>query len=266
MHMERRIDMQKKYMFFDIDGTLTTTERGLKPTITQLTKDTLRELENKGHFLAIATGRPYFMMEEIADEVGIHNVVCNGGNDVYIQGECQIAAPLDHDVALSIVHQCIAKEIAFCVSCDDNLERYAHNDLFAKLIEGEHFLGNLHIQPDFDYGQVKEYKRLFIDQSRVDEIDFHDMMLGTMYGSKYVIVEPEDKYRGIRVLMDILHAPKSDVVVFGDGNNDIRMFQDAPISIAMGNAIDELKEIATFVTHRSDEDGIAHACHHFGWL
>ena len=258
--------MQKKYMFFDIDGTLTTSERGLQPTITQTTKETLIKLQKKGHFLAIATGRPYFMMKEIAQEVGIYNIVCNGGNDVYINGECIMSAPLEHQVALSIVHQCLEKEIAFCVSCEDNLVRYSHNEAFAQVIKNEHFLGELHILPDFAYDRVKEYKRLFIEQSRVDEIDFHDMMLGTMYGCNYVIVEPEDKYRGIRVIMDMLEAPQAEVVVFGDGNNDIRMFQEAPISIAMGNAITELKAIATFVTHRSDEDGIAYASHHFGWL
>ena len=38
----------------------------------------------------------------------------------------------------------------------------------------------------------------------------------------------------------------------------------APISIAMGNAIDKLKEVATFITKPNTENGIEYACQYFG--
>ena len=44
------------------------------------------------------------------------------------------------------------------------------------------------------------------------------------------------------------------------------MMSQAPIAIAMGNAIDELKEVATFVTKNCDDDGIEYACQHFHWI
>ena len=44
------------------------------------------------------------------------------------------------------------------------------------------------------------------------------------------------------------------------------MFSKAPMSVAMGNAVDELKSIATFVTLPVHEDGIEYACRHFGWI
>lgn len=257
--------MKKKYIFFDIDGTLTCGVIGMKPLISDETKQTLRELERAGHVMAIATGRPYFMCKEIAEEVGISNIVCNGGNDVYVNGVCQKEAPLDHDVAISLIHQCIEKDIAFCVSISNDLIRYTHHDAFLKLISNSHFLGELRIDPDFSYDD-HEYKRIFIDQARSSELDFHGLFVGSSYKEAYVIVEPDDKYHGIEVMMDLFGENTDDVVVFGDGNNDIRMFQKAPISIAMGNGVQELKAIASFVTHASDEDGIRFACEHYGWL
>lgn len=258
--------MQKKYMFFDIDGTLTCGLIGKQPLISEETKQTLRALRSKGHFLAIATGRPYFMTEAIAEEVGIFNVVCNGGNDVYINGECKQHAPLDRIIALSIIRQCIEKKIAFSLSIDDTFVRYAIDDAFEQLVQNNHFLGEIKIIPDFDFSAVKEYKRMFIDKRRAKEIDFHGMFVGSSYNEVYVIVEPDDKYAGIKKMIELIDGDERDVVVFGDGNNDIRMFQEAPCSIAMGNGIEELKQIASFITHRSDEDGIAFACQHFGWL
>ena len=44
------------------------------------------------------------------------------------------------------------------------------------------------------------------------------------------------------------------------------MIQAAPLSIAMGNAIDEVKQAASFVTKSCQEDVIAYACQHFGWI
>lgn len=48
--------------------------------------------------------------------------------------------------------------------------------------------------------------------------------------------------------------------------NDLSMFRDEWTSIAMGNAIDELKEKATYVTTPCDQDGIYNACVHFDWI
>ena len=45
----------------------------------------------------------------------------------------------------------------------------------------------------------------------------------------------------------------------GDGGNDYEMVSNAGIGIAMGNAVDQVKESATYVTASHDEDGIAEA-------
>ena len=86
------------------------------------------------------------------------------------------------------------------------------------------------------------------------------------YQDAYVFVEPDDKSIGIKSILDYYHAPYEDAVVFGDNKNDLKMFRDEWTSIAMGNAIDELKERATFVTKDAVDDGIAYACKHFNWI
>ena len=94
--------------------------------------------------------------------------------------------------------------------------------------------------------------------------------LGTLDYMRYfkgqVIVEPAEKYQGILEMVHLLKGDEKDIVVFGDGLNDISMIQKAPLGIAMGNAIDEVKKVADFVTKRNDDDGIEYACRHFGWI
>lgn len=48
-----------------------------------------------------------------------------------------------------------------------------------------------------------------------------------------------------------------EVVVFGDGINDIPMFMIADRSYAVANAVPELKELATQIIGKNDEDGVA---------
>jgi hydroxymethylpyrimidine pyrophosphatase-like HAD family hydrolase len=52
-------------------------------------------------------------------------------------------------------------------------------------------------------------------------------------------------------------------MAFGDGNNDAEMFEFVNISVAMGNAKEELKKCATYITDDIDHDGIYNALIHF---
>lgn len=55
-------------------------------------------------------------------------------------------------------------------------------------------------------------------------------------------------------------------MAFGDGGNDKQMLQHVSLAIAMGNAGDELKSIADFVTKDVDDDGVAYALKHYGLI
>ena len=61
-----------------------------------------------------------------------------------------------------------------------------------------------------------------------------------------------------------LKIDQKDVMVFGDQGNDISMFENPNFKkIAMGNAIEAIKEKADFVTKTNDEAGIAYAINKF---
>jgi len=49
------------------------------------------------------------------------------------------------------------------------------------------------------------------------------------------------------------------VIAFGDNHNDISMFQQVGLGVAMGNAAAEIRQQAHFVTGTNDDDGIATA-------
>ena len=55
-------------------------------------------------------------------------------------------------------------------------------------------------------------------------------------------------------------------MAFGDGGNDSTMVRKAGVGIAMGNAIDELKAEADYITASVDDEGVRKALQHFGLI
>ena len=53
-------------------------------------------------------------------------------------------------------------------------------------------------------------------------------------------------------------------MAFGDGGNDLEMLRHAAIGIAMGNADDDVKQAADYVTNDVDDEGVFKALQHFG--
>jgi Cof subfamily protein (haloacid dehalogenase superfamily) len=72
-----------------------------------------------------------------------------------------------------------------------------------------------------------------------------------------------NKGYGVKVLAEKLGIKKEEVICIGDQANDIEMITYAGLGIAMGNAIEELKSVAQYVTSDNDNDGVAKAIEKF---
>ena len=74
------------------------------------------------------------------------------------------------------------------------------------------------------------------------------------------------KARGIRDACAALGFAPQETLAFGDGLNDVEMFTAVGAGIAMGDACEALKAVATHVTGTLEEDGIARALVDLGVL
>jgi HAD superfamily hydrolase (TIGR01484 family) len=74
-----------------------------------------------------------------------------------------------------------------------------------------------------------------------------------------VLKKDNSKARGIHDVLEALNIGIENAIAFGDGLNDIEMFNSVGFAVAMGNGEDELKVLADFVTKSVKEDGILYA-------
>ena len=72
-----------------------------------------------------------------------------------------------------------------------------------------------------------------------------------------------NKGNGLKVMAEYFKIPLEETVAIGDQQNDVPMFKVAGLSIAMGNAEEEIQKLCDFVTLTNDENGVAHAINHY---
>ena len=117
------------------------------------------------------------------------------------------------------------------------------------------------------------HKILAIDND-VEKVDFLIKNLTKKYGNELYITRSTPRFcevsnlkankgNAIKFLAHRWGIQKNEILACGDQNNDIEMLNAAGTKIAMGNASEQLKEIADFVTSDVDNDGICEAIKKF---
>lgn len=257
--------MNKKYFFFDIDGTLTNKQTGeLIPSA----KETIRKLQENGHFVAIATGRAYYKTKAFAKMAGIHNIVSNGGAALTINDELLENQPLDRTLALNLCLAAQSLGYGILVSTDDSIDVTMINDQFIRQVGFRQEPTRYLLDQSLQYQDIPDFYKIYLAISRDQEKEFPllDSIGHLRFAEEYITYQHDQKDKGIEKMIERINGSLEDVVVFGDDYNDLVMFKDEWTSIAMGNACDALKEKASFVTKSNIDHGIEYACQYFGWI
>lgn len=100
-------------------------------------------------------------------------------------------------------------------------------------------------------------------EARFPQIKF-PMFAGRMGAD--VVERQASKAEGLKRLCAFWGIDIRRTAAFGDSMNDLEILQEAGIGIAMGNAIDDLKKEADYVTAPIGQDGVLKACRHFHWF
>ncbi|PYZ91654.1 phosphatase [Salipaludibacillus keqinensis] len=257
--------MSKKLIFFDIDGTLLDHDKELPAS----TEEAIGTLQEAGHYVAIATGRAPFMYKQLRERLGISTFVSFNGQYVVLDGEPILKNPLNKEELKRLTEHAIGH--------DHPVVFMDHRDMKANIPFHPHIeksIGSLKFDhPAFDpsYLEGREiYQSLLFCTSeeqppyekefaQFDFIRWHKF-------STDILPVGGSKAKGIEAIMEKLNMNREDVYVFGDGPNDLEMLQCTPNSVAMGNAMPEVKKVAGFVTKDVDDNGIVHGLKHMGLL
>lgn len=255
--------MRRRYIFFDIDGTLAVGTPG-RQYVPDSARRAVRMLEDAGHFVAIATGRAHAMAVDTMQELGFRNMVSDGGYGVTVDGEFLGAEPLPREEVIALIDECQAKGFIWGIQADDSDTRLVPDERFMAATHDVYM--HTRVVPGLDPRAYPKLYKAYIacEAPREQELEALRRLPWCRFHKEYLFVEPADKAHGIKRIVDRLDGDYTDVVVFGDEKNDYSMFLPEWTSVAMGNAIPGLKERASYVTADAADDGIYKACEHLG--
>ncbi|GEK32700.1 Cof-type HAD-IIB family hydrolase [Kurthia sibirica] len=260
--------MNKKLLFFDIDGTLYNT----KKIIPQSAKDAIKAAREQGHEVAIATGRSPFFLKEVSDELEVDSFISFNGQFVVYKGQVISSRPIPLDVLQRLTKKAEENNIPIVYLDEHQMTsatkehdevRASMDSLFYPMPEhdAEHYKTTAIYQSLLYISE--EQKPAFIEAfPELAFIRWHEF-------SDDVINHDVSKAYGIEQFIKHTDFTMADVIVFGDGLNDVEMLElvaQEGTSVAMGNAVPQAKEVASIVTDHVDEDGLANAMVKLGLL
>ena len=261
-----------KGVFFDIDGTLTSFVTHVVP---DSTISALHRLQAKGIKVFICSGRAPSHMTVVLDTIPIAFDGIVGLNGQYCCDDNGFLAkePLGADD--------IATVTAWLDAHPDVVANYCESDYvyFNQVTEAMRatwrqlgktapkvFIDDPHTRPlTHETFQISPY----IGREAQDEIvSLCRNVQGVRWHPDFVDLIPADggKPVGIQRFMDHYGWTRDQIMAFGDGGNDTTMLAFAGIGVAMGNATEEPKRAADYVTDDVDHDGVLNALRHFGVL
>ena len=262
------MSMKYKLLVLDLDGTLTNT----KKEITEHTRNTLMEAQERGIKIVLASGRPTYGVAPIAEKLelkkyGGYILSYNGGEIINWQtGEMMYTNVLDAEV-LPYLYQCSKDNQFAIVTYKDKYvitehpnDEYVLKEAILNVMETKK-VDNFLEAVDFPVAKcmiVGEPTRLAGLEKEMYEV-LKDRM-GVYRSEPYfleLVPKGIDKAQSLAVLLEKIGYTKEEMIAIGDGFNDKSMIEFAGLGVAMANAQEVVKQAADYITLSNEEDGVA---------
>jgi Cof subfamily protein (haloacid dehalogenase superfamily) len=263
--------MSVKLIATDFDGTILI-EGEFK---NQKDIETIKKLQNQDFKFIGITGQPYYTAVTYCQQMHMDKffdliVAENGAYISKISKQEPIRSlVIDNEVILQLEKTVSQNKenVCFCISSDEKVLYIGGNVVEAEILKHPWFKNwqTKHIQES----ATRNIHQLTIIcnkeiKDEIDEIlnehrDIVNWTFDESNGKLFYTVNHIDASKGkaLKFLSEYFNIPLSDIMVFGDGSNDISMFQIAGTSVAMGNSIAELKAIATYTTDTVQNNGVS---------
>lgn len=254
-----------KIAFFDIDGTMIdmNTKR-----MSEKMLQTLMKLKEKNIIICVATGRAPMTLPKF-EGIEFDAYLTFNGSYCYTQKEIIFSNPIPTADVKKIIDNAAKNNRPVSIA---NSKRLTANGRDKDLVD--YFaIAEIEVEVTDDFEKVanEEIYQVMLGccQEEYSQImkDVHGAKI-TAWWERAADIIPADggKGAGIGQILEYYHLKKEEAIAFGDGNNDIEMFQAVGCGVAMENASEKLKEIANDQCGHVANDGIYHYCMKHGLI
>lgn len=263
-----------KMLVLDIDGTLTNSNKEITPK----TKQAILDIQERGHKVMLASGRPTpgmkrFMEELELEKYGGYLLSFNGGRII----NCRTGAIVFQKMFPPVL---IPQIYRFAQNNDCGLITYIGDRIVSgtrmdSYIEIESRINGMPVVEVHDFlGFVDFEVNKLLMTAEPDKAEKYVEILNEKYGDMISVYRSEpffielmpkgiDKASSIDRMLSTVGLTRENTICCGDGYNDLTMIEYAGVGVAMANAQEMVKEKADYVTKSNDEDGIVQVIDEF---
>ena len=279
-----------KIAVIDLDGTMLN-QYGI---VTQNTKDAIKEAQDKGIEIIIASGRPIDSIKAIAKQIESKKYFISGNGAIIYdisKDETIYENTIKKQKALEIIKICEENSIYYNIYTEKEIVAkslqcnvlYYHKENINKEDKDKTHI-NI-VENIYDYISNRDEKIVKITVCDKNKVIFNSIIrklkeiteievLDVSHMSRKIIhqgteeipieyfyteisAKNVDKWNAIEFLKEKMNIKTEDVIAIGDNINDKKMIEKAGLGIAMGQSHPEVKKVAKQITTSNLEDGVA---------
>ncbi|MDO4778359.1 MAG: HAD family hydrolase [Tissierellia bacterium] len=253
----------------DLDGTLLNKNH----KFSNKSLEALKIIENLGMKFVAVSGRVYESIRYLTDSVGIKScIIANNGALIIDESGNEIyRKPISKESLKQLIK--LSRKYNLDYQLYDKDTYYSDKFVFDRVkhlhVSDDIYQVNFCIRDDIDDFAIDNVSVLkffmFVDVSKcqefIEEVGSIDGVRLTVSGARNIDITHKDvnKGNGLEILSKYLDIPMGEFISIGDYDNDFEMLDKSGYGIAMGNAVEKLKQIADYVTLTNDEEGFYHA-------
>lgn len=255
-----------KLIALDLDDTLLRKDKA----ISLANQKAIALARLQGIRIVIASGRPFFRIVPIMQALHLmedenYIIALNGGCILTSRQEVLYQKTLSNRDIQCIANVLMDHHLSFTMYQDNQIYAYQLDDNLKQLpIFQDVELKDISIAQlqKSDYASkiivVANKAQLDDDQSKlVASLSNYTVVRTTPYFLE-ILPKGVDKGTALGFLANHLHLSLQEMMAIGDAENDISMLRKVGLGVAMGNAVEEVKQVAHFVTLSCEEDGVAY--------
>lgn len=255
-----------KALFFDIDGTLVSFNTH---KVAQSTIEGLNIAKERGIKIFISTGRPLSFINNLEDiEHLIDGYITTNGSYNFMGKSVISMHSIPKEEVLTLVDYLNKHEYPAILVGTDNTAVINHKPIVDRIVIDTLNITNIDYSITAETVLQQDILQItpFITQEQQDIIMPQiPHCASERWHPEFIDTVNKQASKG-KALSDIVAYNDlliSETMAFGDGGNDISMLLKAGVGVAMGNANDNVKAMANYVTSSVDDDGIYKALKHF---
>jgi Cof subfamily protein (haloacid dehalogenase superfamily) len=244
----------------DLDGTLLHDDKTLDTNIL--------EVKEKLPFpFTVCSGRNVFAMQAVLDQIkpGIP-YIANNGASIFEDGKLIWKQAIDHQDVLKAVEYLIENEVPFLAYEVNGVSYFGTNPKLEAF--KNRLIGRCDVWPvekdKLEEDQILKLAVICPDQAKLEKAaeDIEKLCHNSVFVKSEDAVyslshQDATKGKAVEWVAQKLGIDPENVIVFGDNDNDISMFEAAGTAVAVADALDDVKAHADYVTLSNNQDGVS---------